>query len=225
VLNKLLNSLADELLPSSQRDFHSFLMCLNQVRMANVEPYGALWAADNGDSPIKVVRELLAKCPDESTAPASNALTFMPDTKYRESLRTDLGTVNRALSNSEWKAATVLAGSLVEALLLWAVGTKSEVEIRESVKASLESKQLTKPPAAEAENWSLSQMIEISQQLGLVSEPTACQVRLAKDFRNLIHPGRAVRLRQECNRATAFTAVAAVEHVALDLTKAFAIAD
>jgi len=191
--------------------------------MAGVD--GVLWAADNGDSPIKVIRELLVKCPDESTAPASNALTFMPDTKYRESLRTDLSAVNRALSASEWKAATVLAGSLVEALLLWAIGTKSEVEIREAVKASLELKQLAKQPAAKAENWNLSQMIEVGQQLRLISESTACQVRLAKDFRNLIHPGRAVRLRQECNRATAFTAVAAVEHVALDLAKAVSVAE
>lgn len=42
--------------------------------------------------------------------------------------------------------------------------------------------------------------------------------RLAKDFRNLIHPGAAQRLAQNCDRATALSAVAAVEHVVRDIT-------
>ena len=222
VLSKLLNSLADELLPSYERDFHSFLVCVNQVRStASVDSYGALWAADNGDSPIKVIRELLAKCPDESTAAASNELTFIADTKYRENLRTDLSAVNRALSDGEWKAATVLAGSVVEALLLWAIRTKSEVEIGEAVKALLHSKTLRNKPATEPEKWHLSEMNEVGRQFQFISEATACQVRLAKDFRNLIHPGRAVRLEQDCNRGTALATVAAIEHILVDLERRF----
>src|ERR1017187_1971316 len=62
VLNKLLNSLADELLPSDEGGFHSFLMCVNQIRStASADSYGALWAVDDGNSPIRVIRELLAK--------------------------------------------------------------------------------------------------------------------------------------------------------------------
>jgi nitrogen fixation-related uncharacterized protein len=222
VLNKLLNCLADELLPSDESDFHSFLMCVNQVRStASADSYGALWAVDNGDSPVRVIRELLTKCPDESASAASNALTLIPDTTYRDNLRTDLGAVNRALSNGEWKAATVLAGSVVEALLLWAIRTKREDEIGEAVKALLDTKTLKKKPATEPENWHLSEMNEVVRHFGLISEATACQVRLAKDFRNLIHPGRAVRLEQDCNRATALTAVAAIEHVLINLEKQF----
>jgi hypothetical protein len=44
------------------------------------------------------------------------------------------------------------------------------------------------------------------------------QCRLAKDYHNLIHPGRAQRLAQVCNRGTALSAVAAVEHVVNGLT-------
>ena len=46
----------------------------------------------------------------------------------------------------------------------------------------------------------------------------ATQTRLAKDFRNLIHPGRAQRQGQTCDRATALSAVAAVEHIVRCLT-------
>ncbi|MCI1909012.1 MAG: hypothetical protein LKI99_04780 [Acetobacter fabarum] len=44
-------------------------------------------------------------------------------------------------------------------------------------------------------------------------------ILIAKDFRNLIHPGRAQRLGQVCDRATALTALAAVESIARDLSK------
>jgi len=53
--------------------------------------------------------------------------------------------------------------------------------------------------------------------LKLISDDTAKLVRLAKDFRNLIHPGRAARLGQKCDRATALGALAAMEAVARDL--------
>jgi len=55
--------------------------------------------------------------------------------------------------------------------------------------------------------------------LKLILEPAAGQARLAKDFRNLIHPGKSVRLGQECNKGTALAAAAAIEFVTADLTK------
>jgi hypothetical protein len=50
------------------------------------------------------------------------------------------------------------------------------------------------------------------------ADDTAQQARLGKDFRNLIHPGRASRLGKICDRGTALSALAAVEHVVRDLT-------
>jgi hypothetical protein len=40
----------------------------------------------------------------------------------------------------------------------------------------------------------------------------------AKGFRNLVHPGRSIRLGEKCNRGTAYTALAALEHVVNDLS-------
>ena len=60
--------------------------------------------------------------------------------------------------------------------------------------------------------------IEVAAELNLIGTETAMQCRLAKDYRNLIHPGRAQRLGQACNRGTALSAVAAVEHVVNDLS-------
>jgi hypothetical protein len=68
--------------------------------------------------PVTVIRDALAKCPDESPAPGTSELNFIPDADLRTNLRNDIGAVTRALSNGEYKAATVLAGSAAEALLL-----------------------------------------------------------------------------------------------------------
>lgn len=57
-----------------------------------------------------------------------------------------------------------------------------------------------------------------SQRLGVIQPDTAALIRLAKDYRNPIHPGRAQRLGQMCDRGTARAALAAVDAVVRDLT-------
>jgi hypothetical protein len=66
--------------------------------------------------------------------------------------------------------------------------------------------------------WGLAQYVEVSAHLKLVKPETATLVKLAKDFRNHIHSGRAARLQQKCDRSTALAAPAAVEAVARGLT-------
>jgi hypothetical protein len=46
---------------------------------------------------------------------------FLNDPDLAEALRADIATASSALRNGEWKAATVLSGSVIEALLLWAL--------------------------------------------------------------------------------------------------------
>ena len=43
------------------------------------------------------------------------------------------------------------------------------------------------------EDWTLHPLIEVNRELNLIKEETAIQVRLAKDFRNLIHQGVSIR--------------------------------
>jgi hypothetical protein len=67
-------------------------------------------------------------------------------------------------------------------------------------------------------NWDLADLIEVGKALALIEANTANQARLAKNFRNLIHPGRAQRTNEVCGRATALTALAAAELVVRDLS-------
>jgi hypothetical protein len=157
-----------------------------------------------GKSPVAIVREMLAKCPDQYPSPATAELTFITDTALRDSIRMDLSTATSALHNGEWKASTVLAGGVVEALLLWAI--QRDPKLLAGVKKK-----------GAPEDWGLAVLIDVAEQLKLLQPNTASQARLAKDFRNLIHPGRAQRTKEVCDRGTALTALAAAELVVRDL--------
>ena len=96
-------------------------------------------------SPVTLIRQALAACPDESPSIGTAELRFIPDNDLRESLRRDISAVNNALSNGEWKATTILAGSIIEALLLWALQQRSAIDIQTGTQNLLGAK-LTKPP-------------------------------------------------------------------------------
>jgi hypothetical protein len=180
---------------------------------------GAHWQLPNhrGTSPIALLRRALAKCPDEVPSPATAELFFVADVDLRDSIRRDISAANQDMVNAEWNGATVLAGAATEALLLWAVKSKSG-SWTAAVQALLAAGTLPQKPKSDPEQWTLIELIEVACHLGLITPKTATQARLGKDFRNLIHPGRASRLGQVCDRATALSALAAVEHVVRDLT-------
>jgi hypothetical protein len=199
------------------------------VSIAMIERVQQLWIAGGGHwnltdyrgkSPIHLLREALAKCPDEAPARGTTDLPFIADIDLRESIRRDISAANQDMINGEWKGATVLAGSATEALLLWSVQEEDRASPGASASAAsacFSSGSLTQKPNGVPERWSFIDLIEVAFHLGLITQETAIQARLGKDFRNLIHPGRAARLGQVCDRATALSALAAVEHVVRDL--------
>jgi len=89
-------------------------------------------------------------------------LTFIGDEELRESLVLDYNEVNQALHNGEWKAATVLAGAVAEALLLWALQTRataSDIEIiakKKNKKIDMQKRPL--------EEWYLSDLIDFASE-------------------------------------------------------------
>lgn len=182
-----------------RRDHDGFVIVLHTIR-----EFG-------NANPIALIFDMLGKCSDEFPSANTNELEFIEDTEFRQNIRNDLSAISRALANSEWKAATVLAGSVLEALLLWKL---DKVQPQAMATNYASQKKLW-----HLEQWHLPDYIEAASELKLLGENTANQARLAKGFRNLIHPGRSIRLGQICNRGTAFGAVAAVELVMGELSR------
>jgi hypothetical protein len=222
----LIDQVPDELLSMDRSSYASLVQ-----ERAHIRDVFTRWQSDQtaghqrysfrfneSQSPLSVIRSALAKCPDESPAPSTAGFTFIPDSDLRTNLRNDIGAINRALSNGEWKAATVLAGSVIEALLLWALQQRKPEDVASAATALVMANTLKHQPSSDLEQWVLHQYTEVSASLRIIKPDTANQVKLAKEFRNLIHPGRAQRLGQKCDRATALSAAAGAEHVVRDLT-------
>jgi hypothetical protein len=81
-------------------------------------------------NPIWIIRTAMSECPDEAPAAGTTALAFIDDASLRESIRLDVGAAENTLSEGEWKGTTVLAGSAVEALLLWALQRRKAISRR-----------------------------------------------------------------------------------------------
>lgn len=170
---------------------------------------------------VALIRRAMAQCPDEAPSAGTATLAFISDNDLRESIQLDISAANTDLRDGNWKGATVLAGSAVETLLLWTLQQHEQQQpgsLAAVATARVAAGKLEQQPHPNPERWTLQEYIETAEGLHLIEPETATQARQAKDFRNLIHPGRSARLGQKCDRATALAALAAVEFVVRDLT-------
>jgi hypothetical protein len=211
----LLDRVPEELIQLQPAEFSTFILSIEQLR---TDPEPGKWRMFNGPEreAIRNIYRLLSTCPDEATASGTTEPAFISDADLRADLHRDLAEVNRSLHNGEWKGATVLAGSIVEALLLWALQNKKTGAKLQATATQLGRKiDLKKRPL---ERWELHELIEYAHATSLISDSTRAAADQGRDFRNLIHPGKAMRLAKKCNRATALLGVGAVEAVIADLT-------
>jgi len=226
-LVSLIDQLPSSLLPADPRSYATVVQNAATIRfmIRRAESQDSTSEALTGwltcNVPVvETMRKILATCLDEVPPHHSSELPFIKDPPIRDGILMDLEASRSALANAAWKAATVLAGSIVEALLLWALKQQADDAIAKACGALMGGKLQERPPADLLE-WVLHQYVTVAAQMKLIEQDTAKQADLAKDFRNLIHPGRAIRRQKACDRGTALGASAAVELVLRDLTVRF----
>jgi hypothetical protein len=211
----LIDLIPDELIRVSPSDFAAFVGAREQLKVELDPPHFRPYTKTEIEA-LKVIYQVLRECPDDAPAPDTTDPAFISDEDLRSDLHQDLGEVNRSLHNGEWKGATVLAGSIIETLLLWALQNKTtEANLKAAATTLGKSVDLTARPL---EQWYLRELIAFARADGLISESTHTAVILCQDFRNLIHPGRSRRLSLKCNRSTALIGVGGVEAVMRDLS-------
>lgn len=150
--------------------------------------------------PVERIRQLMLLCYDE-VPPAEPLLPFIRDDDIRLGIEDRIKASWIDFGAQEWMGATVLAGAALEALLLWA----------------LKNRKAAKAPAKPLDQLHLDELIRYAAENDVIGEGTKNQARLAKDARNLVHPGRALRSGEACNKTTSLTALAAVYRVIDDL--------
>jgi hypothetical protein len=106
---------------------------------------------------------------------------FITDPRFRDSLDSDMAEMQRAFASRSWKSAQVLAGSIVEALLVdYILATNSPAR---------SNKDPLKLDFADA--------IALCHSEHVLSDRTADLSTVIRSYRNLIHPGRIIRLAEQ----------------------------
>ncbi|MCK1481534.1 hypothetical protein IVB25_01940 [Bradyrhizobium sp. 193] len=198
-LLNLLNEVPSDLIDLSSPDYLEYSRC-----RAVLATSLALW--DGGDiraardvggkDAVERIRRLMKQCRDE-LPPPEPLLPFVQDADIRFGIEDRIKASWTDYSAQEWMGATILAAAALEALLLWA----------------LKNRPISKPSSKPLDGLHLADLIRYAADNKVISEGTKSQVSLAKDARNLIHPGRALRSGEACNRTTSLTALTAVYRV------------
>jgi hypothetical protein len=153
-----------------------------------------------GRDVIERIRRLMLKCRDQLPPPEPE-LPFIADDDTRLGIEDRIQASWTDFNAREWMGATILAGHVIEALLLWALKKKGG------------SAPFKRPP----DELHLHDLIAEAEKRGLITLECKQLADLAKDARNLIHPGKATRSGTACSKATALTALSAVYKISENL--------
>jgi hypothetical protein len=195
----LIDEVPKELIDLRSVEYLEFTRCravlatsLVQWNLGDIRP-----ARDvGGKDAVERLRRLLKQCQDE-LPPAEPELPFISDADIRLGIEDRIHAAWTDFNTREWMGATVFAGASLEALLLW----------------RLKRVKLSKMHKRPLDELHLSDLIRLAVENGLIDDDAERQASLAKDARNLIHPGRASRSGEACNKTTALTALTAVYRV------------
>jgi len=166
--------------------------------------------------PLLVVCDILATCPDDASTVSPATLVFLGDPALQQTLALDIGTARSALANGEYKAASVMAGSVMEALLLWVITTRKTAAEATAAAVACRGRG-ERVDGNIPEGWGLAALVCVARELGLITDATRNALDIARDFRNLIHPGRAQRTGQRPTLGTATLAVGAMQRLVEEL--------
>lgn len=115
---------------------------------------------------------------------------FISDDRFRESLAADYAEYRSCVSGEAWKAALVLVGAIVEAIL-----------VDHLIAAKYQQRTKTDPLRMQ-----LGDLITACQSERILSSKTAALSTVIQGYRNLIHPGRSVRVGENPSKSAAIVA-------------------
>lgn len=123
---------------------------------------------------------------------------FIKTEEFRVSLESDYAELKKCCDSKSWKSALVLSGSIIEALLI----------------DYLTESPATVPKGKDILRLDLSEVIAISKDNKIISQRVADLCSVIRSYRNLIHPARQFRLKEQPpTKQSADIAVALVELV------------
>jgi hypothetical protein len=140
---------------------------------------------------------------EDSVSSESVSFDFISDKRFRNSLTHDYREITRCMEAGAWKAVHVLAGSVVESILV------------DYLIATDYKKRTGKDPLV----MQLSEAIDACKADGVLSAKAADLSSVIRAYRNLIHPGRIIRLGETIDPKTGAIAKAVVDVVVEEVAK------
>lgn len=191
----MLDEVPPTLIDLNAQDYLEFSQCravlatkLPAWNLGDITPASSV----GGKDVIERIKRLMMKCRDHLPPPEPE-LPFIAEDDVRLGIEDRIQAAWTDFNAREWMGATIIAGHVIEALLLWAV------------KKSGGGVPLKRPP----DELHLHYLIAEASKRGLITPECKQLADLAKDARNLIHPGKATRSGTTCSKATALTALSA----------------
>ncbi len=126
---------------------------------------------------------------------------FITDEDFRTSLEKDFKEMNLCIQSGAYKAAVVIAGSIVEAVLIDYVISENIVTREDALKMDF------------------GKVLALCKEKKIISEKTSELSSVIKGYRNLIHPGRALRLNENVDKDSADVSRALVNIVLGEVEK------
>ncbi len=121
------------------------------------------------------------------------AFDFITNEAFRKSLESDFEELTACDKAKAWKAVHVLAGSIIEAVLI--------DHLSESGKT----------PSKDPLKMELAELIQFCKDEEILSQKSVDLSSVVRGYRNLIHPGRVIRLKEQVDARGASIAQALVE--------------
>jgi hypothetical protein len=167
-------------------------------------------ASGNHENVFKVIYDSLLQYRDIAQPDRWHELGFLRDREEELLMRlcSDLDEAHSSLVAQNWKAATVVSASVMEALLSWWIKEKKLPNPHDKLAAMIElvakvPQSLFDPPATMDPKYDRS---EADSRKGAAM--------CAANYRNLIHAEKAERLKATCSRASAWQTFGATLTVA-----------
>ena len=124
---------------------------------------------------------------------------FVADEEFRRVLESDKGEMRRCAESKAWKAVHVLAGSVIEAVLLDYLVSEGHLDKESSLKKDLGS------------------AIEMAAKESIISEKVSELSSAVKEYRNLVHAGRSIRTSEIPNANSAHIVMNVLEMILADI--------
>jgi hypothetical protein len=124
---------------------------------------------------------------------------FITDEDFRAALEADQKEMHQCAEAKAWKAVHVLAGSIIEAILIDYLIAEGHVARDDGLKMDL------------------GRAIKLAEEHGIISDKASALSSVIQEYRNLIHPGRSIRTRETASSTSASIAISLVDMILTEI--------